>query len=562
MNRLAARLLLWGSLLFALACAPGRSIPPAVTPAPAEAPASSQPQPAQEAAIPNPRDTEEASREIIAVANGSAQRARDAFERGQYQPGREHFEEALRTLRESAFDFVDYPHIERAYSDIQSEYQQRMFRAVRDNPNFPLVEPADRAPPELTPLEEIAEINLYGIEVNPKLRELVDAELLAAKFDVPLVVNDAVLRALDFYQKRGRGSMEKGLRRVGRYQALFERIFAVYGVPSDLIYLTHVESLFNPRAYSRARAKGLWQFTSGTGRFRGLRIDWWIDERSDVVKSTHTAASYLKELNDTFGSWNLALAAYNAGPGRLERTLRRHPGNDYWQLRRKRAIPRETRNFVPLVTASIIIFHDPARFGFDVEPDEAIRLEEIAVPEQVDLRTVAKILDMKPAALADFNPELRRGITPFDMPEYRLKVPEGTGPKVSTALAALPPEERLRFAHHRVNPGETLGTIARRYRTSIGAIAQVNRIRNVHRIKQGQDLMIPMTDRSRKVARQIAVGPGERYVVRRGDTLARIARRVGISLRNLLEWNRLTRASIIHPGQRLKVVPEGSPGQN
>ncbi len=499
--------------------------------------------------------------EVVEEARKTAGLAESHYEGGQVDLGHRTYHAALDGLRVDSVSPEEQEELEQAYSEILDELQDRE-KARLDELSVLAAPPLDDiGPTERTPLEEMADLNLIAIEVDPQLRDLVHAELLNARFDFPIVLNKPVLRAVEYYQKRGRASMEKGLARAGRFKELFETTFAEFDLPRDLIYLSHVESLFNPRAYSRARAKGLWQFTSGTGRLYGLNIDWWVDERSDVVKSTRAAARYLKDLYEKFGDWYLVLAAYNSGPGRIERRLKRYGDVDYWEMRRRRMIPRETRNFVPSVLASIIIFNDPERYGFDVEPLETLGFDEIRPPAQVALETVAEVLGVPPSKVVELNPELRRNITPFGAPAFRLKVPEGMGPWAEAKLAALPPEKRLRFVHHRVQSGETVGTIARRYSSAIQAIAQVNRLRSVHRIRVGQDLMIPLLDSSAAAGRGSVVAANfsnpDRHVVRRGDSMARIARIYSLSLNDLLTWNRLDRSTIIYPGQTISLAPKG-----
>ena len=230
---------------------------------------------------------------------------------------------------------------------------------------------------------------------------------------------------------------------------MFREVFRREGVPLDLVYVAHIESLFRPRALSRARAKGLWQFIPGTGRLYGLRQDWWIDERSDILKSTVAAARFLKHLYGEFGDWYLALAGYNCGPRRIERILRRYGPIDYWEMVRRRLLPRETRNYVPSYLASTIIFKNPTRYGFQVEPDPELKFELVPLKEQVDLETMAELIEVPARLLDDLNPELRRRVTPFELPGYRMKVPLGTGDLAQKKLAQLPPEKRIKLLHHR-----------------------------------------------------------------------------------------------------------------
>ncbi|MEE8461559.1 MAG: LysM peptidoglycan-binding domain-containing protein [Acidobacteriota bacterium] len=541
------------------------------------------------------------------------------FEGGEVQEARSYFQQALDTLKHSGFEFFLNPHLESAYYDLLGGIQDLELQAW--------VNPAEIQPLSLVSphFEELDDLNLFAIQVDPHLRELAGQDLLNTRFDIPVVLNDDVLRLLNFYQNRGREIMEQGLKRSGRYVPLFREIFREEGVPLDLIYMAHVESHFKPNAYSRAKARGLWQFMLGTGKMYGLRQDWWIDERSDIVKSTHAAAQHLRDLYERFENWDLAMAAYNVGSRRIDRVHRRYGKTlDYWAMVKRRMLPRETRSFVPSILAAVIIFRNPERYGFWVEPDPPLQFEAVDLKEQVDLRVVAEEIDVQVAELFALNPELRRGITPFHDDDYQLKVPLGKADLLVKRLANLPKDRKVQVRHHKVKRGETLGLIAQRYRSSVTAIAQVNRIRNVHRLREGQDLLVPLAGgysvassarsvkptsqqlpATHKVRRGETLGLiAQRYrssvtaiaqanqiqdvhrlregqdllipsaagnasarsveptsqqlpathVVRRGDSLSRIAVRYRVSIRDLLLWNNLDVDQIIHPGQRIRIL--------
>jgi membrane-bound lytic murein transglycosylase D len=503
------------------------------------------------------REETEALELILKDAELLYQKGKENHDNRNYERAEIFFDECLDLLENCGFDFEDHPRIDHAYYTYLSDIRRLEIQSIFNNqeePEFPLL---DELGTTESPLDFIANVNLYEIEIDPGLENLVSEDLRRTQYDIPIVVNKQVLKFLDYYQGRGRKATEESLKRSGRYIDLFKSIFREHDLPLDLIYLANVESLFKPSAYSRARARGIWQFMKGTGRLYGLEIDWWLDERLDFVKSTETAARYLKDLHDEFGDWYLALAAYNGGPGRVRRALNRYGDLDYWTMTQRRMLPRETRNFVPSILASILIFRNPEHYGFHIEPDNPLEYEFVNLDYQVDLDVIAESIGMDFEAIRTLNPELMRGVTPFETSDYRLKVPLGKSQLLLTKLAALPPEKRLRLKHHKVRQGETLSVIASRYGTSIRAIADVNRIRNIHRLKLGQDLIIPLSDW--KAAALSSQGKGDpsigRHTVRRGDSMYQIARYYGVSLQNLYQWNNLGPKDIIHPGQEILLQP-------
>ena len=478
------------------------------------------------------------------------------FNNGQANAGRVYFLRALNQLREFIEPISLRQELAQTYYSLLGRIQELELQHLDGSRETISIHEDGSS------VDKLAHLNVFTIRVDPDLKHLATKDLLESRFDVPVVLNERVLRFLTYYQTRGRSFMEKGLRRSGRYLKLFREVFRREGVPQDLVYLAHVESLFKPHALSRARAKGIWQFIRGTGRLYGLKQDWWIDERSDILKSTIAAARYLKHLHSQFGDWYLALAGYNSGPRRVERLLQRYGSIDYWDMVQRRLLPRETRNYVPSILASMIIFKNPTRYGFQVEKEPELRFELISIKEQVDLSTVAELINVSPNLLRDLNPELRRGITPFEAPRYQMKVPLGLGRMTAEKIAALPPEKRLKMRHHQVQRGETLSVISMRYGTPIQAIAQANQLQNIHRLRVGQHLTIPLLDskgsylsrnRPKPAVRRVdSSGP---HVVNRGDTLYDIALTYGVKLKDLLQWNNLNQRKSIFPGQKILVTP-------
>lgn len=434
-------------------------------------------------------------------------------------------------------------------------------------------------------IDQLLAVSTFATAEKPtaEVTEAVRADLAATVHDIPIPLNDRVLRYVELFQGRLRGWIESGLARGAQYLPMIQDVFRAEGLPLDLAYVPLIESSFKPKALSRASAKGVWQFMRGTAVENGLRHDWYIDERADPEKATRAAAKYLKTLHRMFdGDWHLALASYNGGPGRVQRAIKRSHKDDFWSLTRTSAyLPRETREYVPMILAAIIIARNPVQYGFTIEPGPAIAYDRVQVPRAVDLRRVAEWAGTSVDVIQNLNPELRRWTTPVAYPEYEVKVPQGSGEAVRAAMASAPAEEFTAFKWHTVRRGETLVTVARRHGVSRTDLAQANALSTRSRLRAGQRLMIPRApapvmaarlDRpapatpvvaaSRNVSGASAsVSPANAsgrdvsrlvYRVRRGDTLIRIARLYSTTVAQLKRWNSL-RSNNIKPGDRLTV---------
>src|SRR5438045_2226612 len=274
---------------------------------------------------------------------------------------------------------------------------------------------------------------------------------------------------------------------------MIQSVFRAEGLPLDLAYVPLVESAFKPNALSRVNAKGVWQFMAGTAAENGLRRDWYIDERSDPEKATIAAAKYLRTLSKMFdGDWHLALASYNGGPGRLTRAMKTAHLEDFWQLAEKpKVLPRETREYVPMILAAIVIARNPAQYGFDVKPEQSVPCDRITLPRPVDLRRVAEWADTTIDEIQALNPELRRWTTPVKDDEYELKVPPGTADQILAQLDDAPPIDLASLKWYTVKRGETLPAIARKLHVSSADLAEANYVTTKSRVAAGQKLMVP-----------------------------------------------------------------------
>lgn len=369
---------------------------------------------------------------------------------------------------------------------------------------------------------------------------------------IRVVVNGEVRREIASFQGPERSFFLESYQRSGLYRPMILDQLRAAGLPEQLSWLPLVESGFKSRALSHARALGLWQFIPSTGLRYGLERSSWVDERMDPEKATAGAIGYLTDLHSLFGDWLVALAAYNCGEGAVLREIsnqRVSYFDRFWDLYER--LPRETRRYVPRFLAVLEILGDPAGYGFDLpELLPALDHETVELARSAELATLDRALAQDPGTLALLNPELRNGATPAEA--YPLKVPRGTGAALLGAIDALPqwqPQPPVpRFAVHRVRQGETLSGIASRYGTSVSSIVAMNRLRSANRITPGQQLQVPGGG-----AAAAAPSGASSYVVRRGDTLAAIARREGVALSRILAANGLGARSTIYPGQRLTI---------
>jgi membrane-bound lytic murein transglycosylase D len=314
--------------------------------------------------------------------------------------------------------------------------------------------------------------------------------------EIPLTINDHVEREIRLFQTQERDFFLESYRRSGRYREQFAKTIRDAGMPEDLSWLPLIESGFKAKALSRARALGLWQFIPSTGYKFGLKRNEWLDERLDPEKSTMAAIAYMKELHQIFGDWATVLAAYNCGEGNVLRVIRQQKINymdNFWDLYER--LPRETARYYPRFLAVLAIVKDPAKYGFELgETDKPLLYETVTIERPVHLQKLAEKAGCEFEDLTDLNPELRYAATPGTA--YDLKIPPGSRETVVAAVASLPKwsPPKQTYVVHRVRRGETLSTIAVRYRTSIGRIMEANNLRSGRMIRAGQKLKIPLRE--------------------------------------------------------------------
>jgi membrane-bound lytic murein transglycosylase D len=313
----------------------------------------------------------------------------------------------------------------------------------------------------------------------------------ARQLTVPL--NQRVLSYIELFQGQLHEFIETGMRRGSKYLPMIQKIFAAQGLPSDLAYVPLVESAFRPEAISRASAAGVWQFMKGTAVENGLRHDWYIDERSNPEKATIAAANYLKTLADLFGGdWQLALASYNSGPGRVQKAIKSVGQTDFWSLSaRPTALPRETREYVPMILAAIVIARNPAQYGFSFDSEESPTFETVRLPRAVELKRVAEWTGTPVETLKALNPELRRPMTPLKDANYALNVPVGTSIEIARRMDEAAGQDLISLTRYTVKSGDTLAGIARKLHISRSDLAEANDLSMSAGLKSGQQLIVP-----------------------------------------------------------------------
>ena len=482
-----------------------------------------------------------------------AARSRAAFDAGEldFRAGhlgkaRDEFDLALDQLLASGFDLDADPRLSDLYHHIIDTVSQDELESFREGDGFR----EQQATP--APIDEIAEEPIPQPEAfDPNLRGRAEGEVKGIAHDLPLTVNDPVLAYLNYFKTpRGSAIVETGLRRAGRYRAMVQRVLQQEGMPQDLIYLAQAESAFLPQAVSKAGARGMWQFMSFAGRKYGLQKSWWIDERQDPELATHAAARDLRDLYEQFGDWYLAMAAYNSGAGTVQHAIERTGYADFWELYRRNVLPKETQNYVPIILALTLISKDPARYGVEFQPEPPLKTDKVKPGQPIDLRLVAETIDADLETLRTLNPELLRLVTPAD-PEFVLNLPEGTAERFFAEIAAIPPEKWVSWRRYKVEQGETLSAIAKRYHVLPAEVADANDLSVGGPLEPGQKLIIPAAAHS-----EAATGKLIRYRVRRTDTVASIADEFDVTSAELSKWNHL-RSNHVVRGMSLRIYPGG-----
>src|SRR5277367_227441 len=486
-----------------------QAFPPEVkTPSPAQPEAAAPDKPQSPASAP----ASDPVADLIAKVESSYQTGLADYQAGRTDAAKQEFDDTFNAMLESQLDI-------RSDERLAKEFD----RVVEGVNHLDLGDATGDAEAQKAEPAPIDETNGVTPATDPSIRAKAQAELKSTHSDLPLMLTDQVTGYISYFSNRGRGVFERAYARSGRYHNMMATILRDEGVPQDLIYLAQAESGFQPTAVSRAGARGIWQFMAGRGQGYGLHRNQWVDDRQDPEKSTRAAARHLRDLYAQFGDWYLAMAAYNSGPGTVQAAVKRTGYADFWELYRRNALPKETRNYVPIILAMTIVSKNLSQYGFDdVSMDDPVAFDALPINYPVDLRLVADCVGATPARLQELNPSLLRLTTPREG-TFELHLPVGTRHDYQTAISAIPTDMRLWWRYHKVEPGETLASIARSYRVTANSIADANQLDGTE-LQADANLIIPVAPSKHPVgdtntyARRIT-----RYKVHTGDTVETVA---------------------------------------
>ncbi|MCU1295953.1 MAG: Lytic transglycosylase, catalytic [Acidobacteriaceae bacterium] len=483
--------------------------------------------------------------ELIATVEKQYQLGQENYQAGHLEAAKDDFDQAFNLLLSSSLDIHSDERLEHEFDRVLDGVNGLELQALQQGDGF------TEQKSEPAPIDEANEVTF---PVDPNIKAKAAVEVQATHSDLPLMLTDPVASYINYFSTRGRGTLEHALERSGRYQAMIQRILKEEGVPQELIYLAQAESGFHPQALSRAGARGIWQFMASRAKGYGLERDWWVDDRQDPEKATRAAARHLKDLYNQFGDWYLAMAAYNSGPGTVQSAVKRTGYADFWELYKRNVLPKETRNYVPIIVAVTIMAKNPEQYGLDtVVPEKPVPYDTVKINYPVDLRLVAECVDSPAESLQDLNPNLLRLTTPKDQ-AFELHLPQGTKDKYTSAIAAVPPEMRVWWRYHKVGPTDTLASIARAYRTTPRVIAQANDLEVSEDLQPDSKLIIPVApgrqssvDNSLSYSKRLTA-----YKVRKTDTVESVADNFGVPTTMVRRWNHLKGSSL--QGRRILYV--------
>lgn len=489
------------------------------------------------------------------------QYALQAMDNQEWLLARHYLDESLRQLVAEKYDST--------YKNVPNK-EDSLYRVTMP---LRIVDALDEVYPNLTELGENAEnfirneVSIEGVDALDEnaadsaslvvIESFLDT-LDVSQFSLPVEFNERVLQEIYYMTNSARGFMSGSLNRKTAYDSLVYSQLEEAGMPKDLIFLALVESGFKLKAYSRAKASGMWQFIPETGKRYGLDVDYWVDMRRNPEMATAAAIKYLKRLHNEFGDWLLAMAAYNCGEGRVRRLLREMRADTtrdtaqaitYWDLE----LPKETMRYVPRILAAMVIGHYPEQYEMTIEKQSRPDFDTVTVFDSFPLEEVAKLLDVKEDTLRSLNMELVKWCTPPNRDSYLLRLPVGTRAAFVEGYDRMEKNDFSGWHHHKVRRGESLGLIARQYGIKVSELQQANDMKGT-RIRAGKTLLIPIKvtpkPKSRKSQKPEKV---RTYVVKLGDNLASIARKFGVSQESLRTWNSMDAAAFVNAGDTVFV---------
>ncbi|MDW5264743.1 MULTISPECIES: lytic transglycosylase domain-containing protein [Acidobacteriaceae] len=520
----------------ATAKVPAQATAPAIANGPAD---KAQPAGKIVAAKAEPVDPAEAYKEqqLINHAEQLYRSGVDNYSAGHLDAARADFDSAVDAMLMSGMDLKGDPDLADELDHLVSAVNSLEMAALKQGNGFsPAVEEA--------PLDAA---NQVTFPANPALTAKVEAELKTTQSDFPLVINQYVAGFISYFSNSptGHAHLLRSLERAGKYKTMISKDLRDEGLPQDLIYLAVAESGFQPQVVNaHSGAGGMWQFMPFQGAY-GLTHNGWFDERFDPEKSSIAYAKYMKALYNQFGDWYLAMAAYNWGPGNVQRSVMHTGYADFWELYRRNVLPEATKNYVPGIIAAIIMAKNPTQYGLDkMVPEPAVVYDTVTVSYAVDLRLVADVTNATLPEIVGLNPSLLRMTTPREMP-FDLHIPVGTGDLFASRIKQIPEDKRDTWRFHVVHEGETLDAVATTFHTHASDIAEENGVTGNDGVDGGDELVIP-------IAAPRAVAHPQTYKVRRGDTLVTVADRFGVTVEQLRSWNHL-RSNAVATGHSLRV---------
>ncbi len=502
------------------------------------------PQEAKPGAPDDSRSPSTPEQALIAAVEHAYQSGMQHYSAGDLPAAKADFDRAVDMMLTSGYDLKQETRMGAEFEHIVDAINTVEVDSLKQGNGF--------APPQKDEQAPVDVANDVTFPVDPNVKATAEAELKTTQSDLPLVINDAVASYISFFSNTsaGRATISLSLTRAGRYKALIQKILQEEGVPQDLIYQAIAESGFRPQAVNaRSGAAGMWQFMPFSDY--GLTRTAWYDERFDPEKATRAYAREIKRMYNQMGDWYLAMAAYDWGAGNVQRAVQRTGYADFWELYRRNNLPAETKNYVPIILAAAIMAKNPQQYGLsNLTPDPPLIVDTVVVNSATDLRLVSDIVGAPVQEIAAINPALLRGSTPPDQ-AYELHLPAGTKDLFTRTIAEIPEDKRAIWRYHKLQPGETLETIARSYHVTAADIAFVNQI------QPDTDLSSPNATIDALV---IPVPPtvatarsNTRYKVQRGDTLVTVADRFDVTPEQLRRWNHLRTNAVVR-GQSLYVA--------